>query len=175
MCSPCFGTAPLRHLDHLWPRPPERFLYLEQMSLTASAEPVWRSTYIMAEKSPSKDASPVTASKVAGNPALRMMGASTVKRTSKISRLMNKTCRTAKHKTQATLSQLAYLLDHNGLIHFDASVRPLSQEESPAKMVHFRFSSCTRTFARQHDAPENHHLPDSASRRWTPSISRPFS
>ena len=128
----------------------------------------------MADKSPSKDASPAASSKVAGNPALRMMGRSTVGGTSKRSRLIKKTCRAAKFQLQATLSQLADLLDHNGLLHFDASVRPLSQEESAAKMVHFGFPSRARTVACQHDAPENHHLPDSTSWRRTSSISRPF-
>ena len=82
--------------------------------------------------------------------------------------------RTTKSQVQASLSQLAYLLDYNWLIYFDASVRPLLQKKSAAKMVHRGFSSRARTSARKHDASKNHHLPGSSSWRWTSSISRPF-
>lgn len=50
----------------------------------------------MAEKPPSKNASPATSSKAAGNPALRMMGRSIIGETSERSRLINKPYRTAK-------------------------------------------------------------------------------
>lgn len=76
----------------------------------------------MAEKSPSKDAYPATASKAAGNPALRMMGKSAIGGTRMKSRLITKTYRTTKFQIQATLSQLADLLDYNWLFHFNASV-----------------------------------------------------
>lgn len=76
----------------------------------------------MAEKPPSKDASAATSSKAAGNPALRMMGRSITGETCERSRLTNKTYRTAKLQIQATLSQLAYFLDYNWLLRFDAVV-----------------------------------------------------
>ena len=76
----------------------------------------------MAEKLPTKDASPTISSKAAGNPALRMMGRSIVGEISERRRLINKTYRTAKFQIQATLSQLAYFLDDNWLLRFDAAV-----------------------------------------------------
>lgn len=50
----------------------------------------------MAEKPPSKDASPTISSKGAGNPALRMMGRSIVGGISERRRLINKIFRTTK-------------------------------------------------------------------------------
>ena len=129
----------------------------------------------MAEKPPAKAARPATSSTATGNPALRMMGGSIAGRTSTRNRLINKTYRTTKSQVQAALSQLACLLDDNWLLHFDASIRPLSQEEGAAEMVHLGFPSRARTFACQHDAPENHHLPGSTTWRWPSRISRPFS
>ena len=76
----------------------------------------------MAEKPPSKDASPATSSKAAGNPALRMMGTSIIGETSERDRLINKTYRTAKLQIQAALSQLAHFLDYNWLLRLDLAV-----------------------------------------------------
>ena len=76
----------------------------------------------MAEKPPSKDASPATSSKAAGNPALRMMGTSITGETSERNRLINNTYRTAKLQIQVTLSQLAHFLDYNWLLLFDVAV-----------------------------------------------------
>ena len=75
----------------------------------------------MAEKPPSKDAFPAASPKAAGN-ALRMMGTSITGETVKRSRLISKTYRTAKLQIQVTLSQLAYILDDNWLLRFDAAV-----------------------------------------------------
>lgn len=76
----------------------------------------------MAEKAPSKNASPATSSKAAGNPALRMMGRSKVGSITERSTLINKTYRTTKLQVQAALSQLANFLDYNWLFRFDAAI-----------------------------------------------------
>ena len=53
---------------------------LLQFDFWLQLEVGWRSASIMAENLPSKDASPATSSKLAGNPAFRMMGRSTHRR-----------------------------------------------------------------------------------------------
>ena len=63
---------------------------MSAVSFLLQPEVVLRRASIMAERPPSKDASPAASSKVVGNPALRMMGRSTVGGTSNKSRLINK-------------------------------------------------------------------------------------